>query len=109
MKKIIRLTESDLARIVKKVVREQDEDEVAVGSSSGKSSRYDLKKLLDDRGKQQFITSVENYLTILKNSSSRNGITGLEDSFYDKQFEDFKRRMETLFNETIATKPSEFK
>jgi hypothetical protein len=108
MKKIIRLTESDLARIVKKVVREQDEDEVAVGSS-GKSSRYDLKKLLDDRGKQQFITSVENYLTILKNSSSRTGITGLEDSFYDVQFEDFKRRMETLFNETIATKPSEFK
>jgi len=104
MKKIIRLTESDLARIVKKVVREQDEDEVAVGSSDAPKVKNDYKTIMDKRGKESFLMSLERITNKLKESADYS-TWRKNTTFFGDQLPEFKRQLEILFTEIEAQNP----
>jgi hypothetical protein len=105
MKRTVRLTESDLARIIKKVVKEQDEDEVAVGSSGDAPiEKTDYKTIMDKRGKESFLRSLERITNNLKqpaNYSTWNKNT----TFFNDQLPEFKRQLEILFTEIQAENP----
>ena len=61
MKKKIRLSEKELINLVHRVIREQEEDDVPVGY-------VDRGPDMENMAKNQFITSVKNYLMSLERS-----------------------------------------
>lgn len=104
MKKIVRLTESDLARIVKKVVKEQDEDEVVVGSSDAPKEKNDYKTIMDKRGKEDFLISLERITNKLK-EPAKYSTWNKNTTFFGDQLPEFKRQLDILFTEIQAQNP----
>ena len=104
MKRIIRLTESDLARIVKKVVKEQDEDEVVVGSSDAPKEKNDYKTIMDKRGKEDFLRSLERITNKLK-EPAKYSTWNKNTTFFGDQLPEFKRQLDILFTEIQAQNP----
>jgi len=117
MKKIIKLTESDLVRIVKKVISEQGDtdtiekafnnvvDKIKSGDTSiGKINYDDIKEVVT-----QFVVELVLELSNIKNQDyvkyDRN-VEGLTDEEFDDAFKkvmrDFKERIISVYPEIIA-------
>ena len=107
MKKIVKLTERDLANIIKKVVKEQEENGTTpqVSTDSNTNQKVDFRTIQDKRSKESFLRSLEimtdrlkepaNYSTFRKNST-----------FFNDQLPEFKRQLEILFKEIEGENPS---
>ena len=93
MKKVIRLTENDLARIVKKVINEQSEEDSPT-------------QMLDKRGRQRFISELERLVQRFKSDEPIYSSLNSSTPFYTNQLLKFKTDFDTLISETMATNPS---
>jgi hypothetical protein len=88
MKRVSRLNENDLKRIVKRVIIEQDE----MTSITGEDRK-------DQVIRNSFITGLESLVSKIKRNEPQYGSFGEKENF-KKQFPRFRDDMEALLNET---------
>ena len=73
MKKVIRLTESDLMRLVKKIIREQYNDEVELNATMDSNKIKNISNPSDDELKRRFDlyrNKMDSFLDELKSSGT---------------------------------------
>lgn len=87
MKRVSRLNENDLKRIVKRVIIEQDEPSV---------TGLDRK---DQVIRNSFIRGLESLVSKIKRNEPKYGSFGEKENF-EKQFTRFRDDIESLLNET---------
>lgn len=107
MKKIVKLTEKDLANIIKRVVKEQEENGTTpqVSTDSNANQTSDFKTIQDKRGKESFLRSLERIVDELKQPITNNPLRKNK-SFFGDQLPEFKRQLEILFTEIEGENPS---
>jgi hypothetical protein len=87
MKRVSRLNENDLKRIVRKIIIEQDEPSI-----TGEDRK-------DQVIRNSFITGLENLVSKIKRNEPQYGSFGEKENF-EKQFPRFRDDIEALLNET---------
>jgi hypothetical protein len=107
MKKIVKLTERDLANIIKKVVKEQGENGTTpqVSTDSNTNQKADFRTIQDNRGKESFLRSLERMVDELKKPITNSPLRKNK-SFFGDQLPEFKRQLEILFTEIEGENPS---
>ena len=73
MKKVIRLTESDLTRLVKRIIREQYNDEVELNATMDSNKIKNISNPSDDELKRRFDlyrNKMDSFLDELKSSGT---------------------------------------
>lgn len=111
MKKIVKLTEKDLANIIKKVIKEQEvngltgDTQTQASTDSNSNQKSDYKTIMDNRGKESFLRSLERITDELKQPITNSPLRKNK-SFFGDQLPEFKRELEILFTEIEALNPS---
>jgi len=80
----------------RRMFREQDE-----------MSKLTPEQMLDKRGKEMFLSSLENLIYIFKQDNPRYSSWNKNYTFYDDILPKFKERLDTLFYETEAARPDQ--